>query len=427
MKRLAVLILVLAITGCGGDEDAPTTWPALPKTLSAARAAAEAQRIAARDARYTGDAAGAEAAGARAMAIAACAEDLLTAMDAPGDVARADAIATATTAAAAKLYGDLAAEDERLRNKLSGWKARSYRPARKAAVKAMFTSLAAAARQMGKADSANADPKLREAADLAAELATLLTGRERSADGSTDWDGVASDLDALAKNPSPKLAMMAALASLLTGQETLALYEIESVEAGSGKLYETPEAVIGLRTLRGVILSSNDFPKLAVEELESAAEGAGAESELIGPELLGSVHLLLAARHIRSGNLKQADGNIARSLRVWPNNEVAVFLTGERLAADGKTEEAAASLEKLAAGTKSEALAARIAARARAIRSGESGSLIGDPKLLRELLVHYVLTKEGRSAVARSLKRALDAAETFAARLRQYTSGAKDD
>jgi len=427
MKRLTAVALILAIAGCGGDEPSPSTRPALPETLSAARAAAEVQRIAARDARYTGDAAGAEVAGEWAMEIAARAEELLAAMADPDDAAHADAVATGTIAAAAELYGDLAAEDERLRKKVSGWKARSYRPARQAAVNAMFASLAAAARQMGNADSADADPKLRAGADFAAQLVALLTGRDRRAGGSTDWEGIAADLDALAKEPTPKLAMLAALAYLLTGQEALALYEIESVEAGSGRLYESPDVVIGLRTLRGVILSSNDFPKLAVEELESAADGADAESKLLGPELLGSVHLLLAARQMHSGDLKGADENISRSLRVWPNNEVAVFLTGERLAADGKSAEAAESLEKLAAGTKGEALAAKIAARARAIRDGENGTLIADRQLLRELLIHYALTREGRSTVARSLRRALDAAKAFAARLKEYMPDTKDD
>ena len=51
--------------------------------------------------------------------------------------------------------------------------------------------------------------------------------------------------------------------------------------------------------------------------------------------MLGSIHLVAALLYLDSRDYKRADVEIVRAMKVWPNNPVSVFLTGERLAADG--------------------------------------------------------------------------------------------
>jgi hypothetical protein len=176
----------------------------------------------------------------------------------------------------------------------------------------------------------------------------------------------------------------------------------------------------------------NGFPLLAGLELEQAAEmsgqllaDAGAEDppsaeELkeLGPSLLSGVHALLALYYLDQEELAKADAQIARSIRVWPDNPIAVYLTGEKLAASGEWEAAAESLERSAAGTEGSYMAKKIAERAREVRDakGETPPLLNDSRFLVEAGLWYVGHAAKESPAAERLKQTMERARGFGER-----------
>jgi len=111
-------------------------------------------------------------------------------------------------------------------------------------------------------------------------------------------------------------------------------------------------------------------------------------------------------------------------MRAWPDNPVCVFLTGERLAADGRYEKAAESLEKQAAGTQYEWLARRLTARARQVRDnkGEAAPLFTDTGFLCDVMIHCVGEKAQQKA-PRQLKGAIAAARSLTQRVLDHLGG----
>jgi hypothetical protein len=147
----------------------------------------------------------------------------------------------------------------------------------------------------------------------------------------------------------------------------------------------------------------NGFPRLAVEQGELAAAAGGEDPKSMGPEWLGMIHFVLAYEHGRQGEWAKADHELVHLMQVWPDNPLAVFLTGEKLAADGQYEQAADSLEKAAAGTQGEWLAKKLAARAREVRDhkGDAKPLFTDTRFLCDVLVFCVAEKAKEKAPQR--------------------------
>lgn len=172
-------------------------------------------------------------------------------------------------------------------------------------------------------------------------------------------------MDAIGSKPPQIFSALFALAFLLAGRNQLALYEIEMVGPEAAK---TPDEKSAYHVLRGVTLSMNGLPNLGAEQMEKGVAAGNQDAKKVGPQWLAAVHMLLAWNYISQRELKKADLEIVRATQAWPDNPVAVFLTGERLAADGQYEEAADSLEKATKGTKHEWLAKKLSARAREVR-----------------------------------------------------------
>ena len=109
-----------------------------------------------------------------------------------------------------------------------------------------------------------------------------------------------------------------------------------------------------------------------------------------GLQLVSCLHGLLAFKAAQNNDLVTMESEIAQSFRAWPVNPLAVFLTGEKLAANGEWEKAADSLEKRAAGTDDEWLAQRLAQRAREFRDGKGStkSLVVDARFLLQVVAH---------------------------------------
>jgi hypothetical protein len=421
----AVCILMSLIAAGCSKSDPP---PPLPKTIPAARDEAVKSRDAALAARQAKDPKAAAAASVRALAAAGVAAKLLAGpahSASSGQVTQpSDANTSAQAASAARqaaLLADLTAEDARLAELCGSWKARSYRTARGLAVKAVFVSLAYAARQAADANAAAMPEQLRAAADCAASVAPVLTGRGNLPDGKPDWQGIAKDMDALAANPSPQLAGLLAMGFLLAGQNRMALYEIEAVDP---KLAITPVNKTAYHLLRGVTFSMNGLPRLGTEQVEASAAAAGQNPNSVGPQWLGTIHLYLAVDAISRRDFRAADMQLSRAMRAWPDNPVCVFLTGERLAADGRYEQAAESLEKQAAGTQYEWLARRLTARARQVRDnkGDAAPLFSDTGFMCDVMIHCVGEKAQQKA-PRQLKGAIAAARSLTQRILDQLGG----
>jgi tetratricopeptide (TPR) repeat protein len=212
-------------------------------------------------------------------------------------------------------------------------------------------------------------------------------------------------LRALAAKPPERVGLLLAAGLLLSGQNRLAWVEAEQCGAGLSS-----DEVLVARCIRAWAMSNDGMPRLAAEDLEQAL----ASSELkagLGQEQLGSVHFLLACMHAHERRYAEADREFVIAVQTWPDNPAVVFVTGERLAADGQYEKAAQSLEKSAQGTRQQWLAEILAARAREIRDGKSDarSLIADPKLLLEVTIRG-LTESGKDALAATIAKWRDAA-----------------
>ncbi len=251
-----------------------------------------------------------------------------------------------------------------------------------------------------------------------AELASSLRARAYRA-------GRGMALSAASLPPSLHWLLAAGLAS--AGQSKLALIEIEGLKDEQAWCGDGP---LLFRTLHGVILAQNGMHELAFEELDRAARDLpGAQSDLRGPELAAWIHVALAGLHWQAGRERDADQELARSLQLWPNSPVAVYLTGERLAASGERERAAASLEAAAAGTPSEAFARTLATRARQLRDGPGPlePLVFDRAFLWDTLALSLRLAAHHSHAAERLDVALTASPELADRVLRSIPGLAEE
>lgn len=372
MHRLIILSVVVVLTGCSDG-------PSQPKTVFEARDIAAHARKEAKAARDAGNPEDAGRAADQAEEVARKAVEIIEGTAEVTDRDKAACEEAAAAAREARMFANWAEEEKRLAELTSGLKARAYRGTRKVALSAVFKSLAAAAVLAGKTDLASLPQEVQDSAKLAAELARQYAGRETLPDGQPDWKGIASDLNRFSSQPPNEMNLLGALASVLSAQNRFALYEIELVQPESLK---TREQRTQYRVLRGVILSQNDMRLLAMREFEKIdALTAEGEDQQNGPELLAGIHLYLAYMYLSNSDFRQADLELVRAIKIWPNNPLSVYLTGERLAASGEYERAADSLEEMAHGTSQEWLAKRVAQRARELRDrrGEAEPLLTAP------------------------------------------------
>ena len=403
---LAVAMAVL-LAGCGRKE-------AAPQTVAECRDAAVAARGAAAAARGERSPSGAAQAAERAAKASQQAADLLAASAAPAADETAAGDQAAAAARDAQRWAKLAAEDQRLADLSSGLKAKAYRAARNTAVRLVFKALALAADQAAKADWASLPQGVQQSAKTAAELWPLLTDAKPAADAQPDWQAIATGLEGFAAEPPPNLGLCLALSCLLSGRTRLALYEIEQIPPDALPPGGQQDAY---RALRAMTLSSNGLQGLAVEEIDRLGAGRPNAQPAEGPQVLAGIHLCAAYICLQERDYRRADLELVRAIQVWPNNPASVFLTGERLAADGQREPAATSLERAAADTRYAWAAERIARRARQLRDqqGEAEPLLTDTAFLGQLVAQYLLEAAEQSAAAQQLQRAVAAARDFGA------------
>jgi hypothetical protein len=380
--------LAVLLIACGQE-------PALPDDVPGLKAAAEAALKEVLAARTRRDPKAAARESERAEKAAAKAKDA----------------GVSALAKEAARQAKLAAEDREILDRTTGLKAKAYTAAREVALTQGMKGLALAAEQRAK--GGEPAPGVKESSDLGRALAEGLGGRRPLEDGGADWPGIAADLRGFAEKRPGSVSLYLAFACLVTGREGLGLIEIQSLDPAT---LSTPDQVFSYHLVRGLLLRLNGLPESGDEAFAAlAAAGAPEVAEAWGTEIQGTLHLILAVFAFQDKDYTRADLEIARSIKIWPNHPAAVYLTGERLAATGEREKAAASLEASMAGTKEEWIAKRIAERARQVRDGTGPAepLIHDPAFLRDLLLRQLWEAAKASPKARPLKALVDAAAPF--------------
>lgn len=401
MRHAALGFLAcLAMTACGKEEPLPADLPGL-------ETAAGQVQDQARNARAEKDPKKAAKADERGKKIL----EKSTAL--AGDAAEHKPALSRIRASSKETHrlAMITAEEAEIASRMSGIKAKAYRSGRKAALTGTFLALALAAEQEAKGGEVGR--ATHESAMIGADLSERFAGR---ANPTADWTGVSTDLRSLVEQDPAGLATYLACVLVLTRQDGLALIEIDRVDPKSLK---DPGQILVDCILRGIILRLNGFPESAGETFMTAGLAATPEAAKgFGQELQAGIHLLLAADHIQKKEYEIADIEIVRAMKAWPDNPVAVFLTGERLAATGEREAAARSLEASVAGTDQEWIAKRVAARARELRDGQGPAepLIYDSGILRDVALWFIWQAAKTSPTARKLQKAVDSARGFGSR-----------
>ncbi len=413
MRHVLVFTALSLAVGCGdSDKNLPVDVAALSKAAVDSRDDARAARAAGHPDKAAEHAARSEAAVAR----------LIKALGPSQEKADHELKRTAEAAASeARYYAELAEEEKQRADALASWKARIYKTARVTAVQTTTRSLIAAAEEAGRHDPESLPEQLQVSAEIAADMANQLTGRQPLANGQPDWKGIVKDLKAMNKDISQHTSQFLALTHLISGQPKFALYEIEMVDPQNQK---THDEQLYFHLLKGTVYSMNDWQHLAVLEVENISTDGEESSE----ELMASVHLMLAYLFLRGNDLERADRETVRAMQIWPNNPVSVFLTGERLAASGEHEKAADSLEKHAKTSRQKWFAKRVSQRARALRDtpGKGQTLIHDSAFMREVVLNYFLVAAEESPAAARIKRQMDSAVNFGNRLLKHLPGNRD-
>jgi tetratricopeptide (TPR) repeat protein len=431
MKQRALLSLGLVslLVGCPGKPDLPT-FKSVPECQAQADKSLEASKAA----RTKRDLQAADAAAVQAEDALRQAQDLtpkaapqpgVTPGATPGatpaireptaeEIAQAQALRKLSMTARATRRNAMAGYEEEKRDaKLNGLVGKTYRKGSGIALKGLFLGLSKAAEQAVGKDVDELPENVRGAAQMAADLAGDLTGRQPLPDGKPDWAGIASDMKTLSEEPSPRTHLTLAAAFLILKRDRLALYEIHQVEGDKLAGGDAERAVF--LTMKGIIYRMNGYPILAGETFE----GVSTLPELakLGPEMVAGIHLLLMGYNLKQKEYTKADEHLVRAIKAWPDNPVAVYLTGEQQLANGETELAKESFEKAAAGTDAEWLSKELKVRVKDIQDGkETDALFTDLGFMRKLVFHYLALAARKSPEAKQIQDQLERAKAFGTR-----------
>lgn len=414
-RFLAVLFLFLPVGACGKATPASLSQDAT-RARDEARAAYEAKEP--KKAIKAAD---------RAAGLAQTAKKLKYAGRFSADEATKVAGAVALLAREARQFAQLADQENRLRSVRGGLKLRAYRAARSLALNSAFQVLQTAA---GKAATDGFDSLStvdQESAKIAWQLAEALGKRKRLANGSPDWPTAAADMKTWSANPPTTFPLLLAAGYSTAMFSDLALYEIDLVDpaklaGGPAHLFADGNERQTYYLLRGIIFMTHRWDILAGREFEAAVMP---ELPGSGNYLAGFAHLLQAYIAITERDYLKADQEVASLVQIWPDCPVTVFITGEKLAANGEYVRAAESLEQAATGKKGEWLARRLSERARQIRDqqGAAEPLLFDSGFIVEIFAHSVAEAAKDSPQMQSFKNSTDSATSLAKRMMSLIPG----
>jgi hypothetical protein len=319
----------------------------------------------------------------------------------------------------AREHADLAEQQQQRWEKLNGLKLRVYRNARSSILTTLLPPMAAAAERAGNAGTNQLSTVETGLANGCWNLVSILGDRSTNADGTPDWAGAASDLRNWSTNQPPEFSAFLALAFVALGQKDFALAEMESVNPAT--LRATNELAI-YHGGRAILYAVQGWNQLAAPEAEVFSQHAQLlDGPVSGPQLVALFHAVTACEASTRRDFIKMDEAIAQSIRAWPDNPVATFLTGEKLAANGEWEKAAESLEARVAGTEDEWIAKQFAQRARELRDGKGSTkaLVLDARFLIELAAHATVKTAKNSAAAKRLEAWIEEAKQFGQKLRE--------
>lgn len=326
-------------------------------------------------------------------------------------------------AESAREYAGLALEESQLRDKLATFKGRTYRRFRGTICDTLFGALAPTVEKAAQSGPAALSSIETELANKSWNFVQLISERTNLANGAPDWIGAAKDLRAWSTNPPPKAVQYLALGFSLSGFSDFALFELESID--HSRLSST-NARAFFHAQRGFLCAWHGWEHLATCELKQAVtlQPQGWE-RLSSTQSVALLHLWFAWNGVKKADWTKVDVQVSKAVQAWPDNPIAVFLTGEKLAANGEWVKAADSLEARAAGMKDEWLAKRLAQRARDLRDGKgtAKALFAEPGFFAELSAHVLVQSLKDSASANYLQSLLNDAKTFGSRLSDMLPG----
>ena len=310
----------------------------------------------------------------------------------------------------------LATERHDLSDLMGGLKVRAYRATRTVVVPGILDTLAAAARQAAETDFAKLPALVREGATLAANLADVWPAEATTGDAAppltrADWQRAAERLEAFNRAEPAELALGLGIAYGALGKSGFALVELDRAAAGQ---FSEPEYAEIVPLVRALVYSRLGFTELATREI--ARLGGDTEQ---GRQLLALGHLTIAYLHSREKDWKQVDRSLGEAVRIWPNNPLVVYLSGERLLADGRKEQALETFAQAATGTDAAWLAPLLEKRVRAVRDsrGDVPPLFLDNGFIVESTLRLLFQEIRRKATGQRLARFLDAAQRLPALL----------
>ena len=410
MKRqLAVTLLTMIWCFCGCADSKTQIPEGTDLVAYAEQAGREAEQ-----ARATGNVEAARKAADRAKAALQAAEQKAEKADKAAQTEAKELVRKVRRAARqADKAADLAEEQRSLEKKRTGWKARSYRAARGPALKLVFAGMALATRHA----ATHGYDALSDEQKVAVDLADILAEAPRLPDGKPDWPAVSDKLETFGDNPPQEVSLVLAVAFALLRQDGLALLEVEMIDQAA---IDDPDERTLCRLLRGVVLHLNGFSRHAGQEFQLAASEQGKAG---GPELEGSIHLLLALYHAEQRNWLEVDREIMTATRIWPDNLIGQVLTGEVMIAQGEYEPAAKTLEDLLGEDGLDPwIVEHIQKRAREIRDsdGEVEPLFHDSGFIIDMSYHAVAQAAAKSKSAGKLKDYMDSAKGFGAKCMKH-------
>jgi hypothetical protein len=327
---------------------------------------------------------------------------------------------TAVARAAAR-FAEVAEEEQLLAEKIGSLKVRAYRAARGPALKIVFSGLALAAERAGPGYDS-----LGEQEKALAGLAEVFAEDLKRPSGKPDWPAIAARMKAFGDNPPPRVGLLLAVAYVLLACDDLALAEADLLKPD---MFTDPQEKLGCRFVRGFVLQARGMPRLASRELEAIDETDAAKEGLSGrPEFMAGAHLLLAYMAAQERDYRRADVEIMRATKIWPNNPVGVFLTGEVMVAEGRYEKAAKTMEdafREAGVDVDPELVQLVQKRAREIRDkkGEAEPLFADKQFVTELAVRYIWQTARTSKPAQRVMEFAESSKAFGAEVLKSMPG----
>lgn len=325
-------------------------------------------------------------------------------------------------ARAAREFAEIAEEENARRELLGSLRVKAYQKARGALLGGLLPQMAAAAEAAGR-ERSNGSPAIESTLAMQSwKVASLLGAARPLSSGEPDWAGTAAQLTRWSTNEAVEFRAFLSLAFTLLGRSEFALAELEQMDDAS---LNGTNALAVYHGGRAFIYAMQGWNHLASQEAEKLSQVYHPSAERAdGRMLVAVIHAVMAYEAGSKRQFLKMDSEIAQSLRAWPDNPILVFLTGEKLAANGEWEKAAESLETRAAGTQDEWVAKRLAQRARELRDGRGSTkaFAMDARFLLSFAAHGLATSVKNSEAGKKLQEAMEEARTFGQNLRQRLS-----